>query len=473
MTQLHIDLKARAPINAAWAFGGSVSHAPLLLRKDVRRHLQLCRDELGFQHVRCDGMLSDAMGVFRLDGSCDFTAVERALDGLMEAGVMPFLRLTDPTATDDARWYERVKALATMIDERYGCDAREWHFEVPAAGGVEAGEDYLRRYDSAVRAIKEVHAEFRVGGPGVGGAEALDAFLAHVAKGHFATPSTEEPHAASAAARCDFITVDAGQNGPAGPNGGEAGARRAASSELREHLAAVRRKVTDALGENVPLICGGWDRVAGTARDACGHAAYVAEMAAAVSESAQGSLYGTASDIGDGSEAGPFRFEAFHGGRGLLTVNEIRKAAFHAFRLLGEHRGYHCERLVTTWTDPVEGVGCLASVEEYTLRLLCWYHRDTPASATEAPTTFIIEGLPQSVHMAQVEVIRPGAGSAYEAWTELGRPQFVNLQALDALEAASRPGMAEVDFREYPPRLQPGMVVQFTIPLPFEETWAD
>ena len=33
--------------------------------------------------------------------------------------------------------------------------------------------------------------------------------------------------------------------------------------------------------------------------------------------------------------------------------------------------------------------------------------------------------------------------------------------------------VAEVDFREYPTRLEPGMVMQLTIPLPYDEpAWA-
>ena len=60
-----------------------------------------------------------------------------------------------------------------------------------------------------------------------------------------------------------------------------------------------------------------------------------------------------------------------------------------------------------------------------------------------------------------------------ETWLKAGRPPFVNRELLDALEDASHPAVAEVDFREYPPRLEPGMVMQLTIPLPYDEpAWA-
>jgi hypothetical protein len=100
------------------------------------------------------------------------------------------------------------------------------------------------------------------------------------------------------------------------------------------------------------------------------------------------------------------------------------------------------------------------------LRLLFCLAREPGAAG---PVRFTIEGVPATVSDAHVEVIRPGAGSAFEAWNQLGKPQFVNREVLDSLELASLPAQANVNFREYPPRLEPGMVMQLTINLPFDE----
>src|SRR5947209_19015706 len=139
MTQLHLDLRApTSRLDAVWSFGGRAGPAHLLLRKEVRRHLLMCRDELGFRHVRCEGILGPEMAGVRGDGSPDFDKVESVLDWMMENGLVPFLSLPYPPAANTPAgatgsklpWHEQVGALAAHVDGRYGCDAREWYFEV-------------------------------------------------------------------------------------------------------------------------------------------------------------------------------------------------------------------------------------------------------------------------------------------------------------------------------------------------------
>lgn len=446
MTQLLIDLTAPTHTHdAVWAFGGSVCHAPMLLRKDLRRHLMMCRDELGFRHVAIRGMLGDDMDVIGPDGSFSFDSIEPALDWLLESGLVPFLRLVQPANDAPAanRWRELVAALATHVDGRYGCDAREWYFEIvqPArdvSSSAAPAEDFAA-FDAIVRSIKGVHPEYRVGWHAPPGEDSLDRFMAHVA-----TP----PEGESAAPRqCDFLTIDGSTD-----------------------AAALRQKVSAAWGQATPLFVLGWDGDnAGKspfAHDDCNRAALVARRAVELSKVCQGVITRNISDIDASPKLGPAGREPFHDGRGLITVNDVRKSAFHALRLLHEHGGYHGQGLDSRWTDAPAGLGCLATRSESTLRLLFWLNREAGAAG---PARFTIDGIPESVTDAQVEVIRPGAGSAFEAWTQLGKPQFVNREVLDALELASLPAQANVNFRAYPPRLEPGMVMQLTMNLPFDE----
>lgn len=469
MTELHLELATPAEsLSPVSPLGATACRASLLLRKDVQRHLLMARDELGFHAVRVYGLLADDMGFAQPDGSFDFTKVERALDMLLENGLVPFVELTGLTRMlmpegggdgwrvgppkDWGKWEELVRAFAQALDGRYGCDVEMWHFEVghePDVLWTGTQDEFFRLYDLAAAAIKGVHASYRVGGPGTSNPEWLGAFTQHLMK----PPEQEQSYSG----RCDFISA---RSGPA------------------DSMASVREKVTAALGADIPVIyiAGSGGAAAGSASDdECGRAAAVCRMMAdvgvAVAGISPGMMYQNLSDISD--ERG-WQYEPFHGGRGLVTVNDIRKSAFHAFRLLHQHVGYHSSRLRVHWTEPLEGLGCIATRNEDTLRLLLWYHRPPDASAAAPARTakFTIEGLPESVRRGQVEVIRPEAGSAYETWVESGRPTFVNRDVLDALESASHPASAEVDFRQYPPRLEPGMVMQLLINLPWEENRA-
>src|SRR3954447_7788439 len=104
MTQLHLELSHRTQIDPVWSFGGAVGLAGLLLRKDVRRQVQICRDELGLRHLRLTGLLSDDMAGPRADGSLDFAKAESVIDALMEDSYLPFISLAAPPSASE-RWY--------------------------------------------------------------------------------------------------------------------------------------------------------------------------------------------------------------------------------------------------------------------------------------------------------------------------------------------------------------------------------
>jgi beta-xylosidase len=250
--------------------------------------------------------------------------------------------------------------------------------------------------------------------------------------------------------RCDFVTF----------NGLPPAGAAVDAKELIDHATALRQKVTTALGETVPLILSAWS-VAGvghpTAHDRCAAGAAVAAAMAPLAEVVNGAIYGAMTDVDD--EAAP-RFEPFHGGRGLVTVNDVRKASFNVLKLLNEHIGY---RVNWNWIEPADGLTAFVSKDyHHVVRILASYDR----WGATGPAKFEIQGLPTSVQWGQVQVIRPGAGSALESWVEQGQPPFVNRGVLDDLEAGSHPATTEVNFIDYPPRLEPGMTLQLTIPIP-------
>lgn len=460
MTQLHLDLQnSHTYLNNPWAFGVNVGRAALLLRKDVQRQLLIGRDELGFRHVRFEGG-ANGRGA---DGSYGFTGLERVLDWLMENGFAPYLVLPGPpgAAAGDGSpaagdWVDGVSGLAAFVDGRYGCDAQEWHFEVwpaPDDPARWAGDQaaYFRLYDLAARAVKSVNGQLKVGGPGAADPGWVEAFVDHVAQPSEAFGLDVQ--------RCDFVTV-----------GGLPSAGPADAAGLVEHLKAVRSRVTTALGETTPVLLASWSaagREPGPAHDACAAGASVAAAMAPLADVVNGALYAVMSDIDAGDEAATRRFEPFHGGPGLLTVNDVRKPSFNVLKLLNEHLGY---KLDGRWEEPTDGLTALVSRDyHHVVRILAAYHRP----GATGPARFTIEGLPDSVRYGQVQVIRPSAGSPLEAWAEQGSPPFVNRNVLDDLEAASHPATTEVNFREYPPRLEPGMTLQLTIPMPDDAGYTD
>ena len=398
MTVLRLDLAAPTrPHSAIWSFGGGVESPALLLRQDVRRHVLMCRDECGLRHVAIDDVLGEASAA---RPAFDPDRIESNLDWLLENGITPFLHLIPSAGWDAGQSRAALVALITHIDGRYGCDAREWFFELGRADGDR------EPFEASAAAMKQIHPEYRAGV-------------------RLAGPAAELPH-------CDFVTAD-----------GEA--------DIQASRAAAG---------NLPVIVIGDKNV--SSGDSCGRAALAAQTVSRWAESCAGIIWQDMTDID--SAALHQATLPFHAGRGLITVNDIRKPAFHLLRLMNEHGGYHGEQLQSQWTDAPPGLGCIATRSETTLRLLAWLSPDAAG-----PARFQLEGLPESVTMGHVEVIRPLAGSAVEEWVRLEKPTFVNRHILEMLELSSLPAQADVDFREYPPRLEPGMVMQLTIDLPYSD----
>jgi xylan 1,4-beta-xylosidase len=174
--------------------------------------LRLARTELGVTHVRAHAILHDDNQVVTLGGDgqpeYDFSRVEALYDQLLELGLRPVVELSfmpaalarDPRRTvfayrgiispprDWQQWYDLVRALAQRLVERYGADeVADWPFEVwnePNLAVFWSGTqgEYLRLYDEAARAVKDVLPRLRVGGPATAAAEWVEVLAEHAAR---------------------------------------------------------------------------------------------------------------------------------------------------------------------------------------------------------------------------------------------------------------------------------------------------
>ncbi|HMN59077.1 MAG TPA: hypothetical protein PJ988_01860, partial [Anaerolinea sp.] len=202
MIQFLVDsTQAGTPFNHYWEQCVGSCHAVMGLRADWRAQLEKSHRELGFQYVRFHGLLDDVMSVcvresdpFHPDAETrlryNFFNIDSIFDFLLSIGMKPFIELGFmPTAlasgdttcfyykanvtppADYSAWEALIRALTQHLVDRYGLEeVRSWFFEVwnePNLFFFWAGSqaDYFRLYEHAARAIKNVDAGLRVGGP--------------------------------------------------------------------------------------------------------------------------------------------------------------------------------------------------------------------------------------------------------------------------------------------------------------------
>jgi xylan 1,4-beta-xylosidase len=171
--------------------------------------LQIAKDDLRADRVRAHAILHDDNKVVTRadDGSLgyDFTIVDALYDQILAIGIRPVVELSfmpaaiardaDETVfayrgiisppADWAEWRAVVRELADHLVARYGIDeVRTWGFEVWNEPNLEvfwtgSRDDYLRLYDEAAAAVKDVDERLLVGGPSTAAGEWIEALTAH------------------------------------------------------------------------------------------------------------------------------------------------------------------------------------------------------------------------------------------------------------------------------------------------------
>ena len=213
------------------------------------------------------------------------------------------------------------------MQERYGdAEVRTWYFEVwnePNLDGFWAGtqQQYFDLYAATARAIKSVSPDYKVGGPATAGCGWVPEFI------HFCDTNH---------APVDFISthtygVESGYLDETGTHG--TALSRNPNSILGD-VKRVRQEIAESAMPKLELHFTEWSASytpADPIHDSYHSAAYILDKLKKCGDAAQSMSYWTFTDIFE--ESGP-RWEAFHGGFGLINYEDINKPAFYAYQFL-------------------------------------------------------------------------------------------------------------------------------------------
>ena len=204
----------------------------LALQKQYFEQLKLVQEKIGFEHIRGHGLFHDDMAIYhefqpgvpefgpdagkgwdenKVQVEYNWTYLDMVMDSYRELKLKPFIELgfmpkqlasgdntvfywkghTTPPKNYE-RWANLIKATLSHLMDRYGKDeVVTWPVEVwnepnlPGFWKDADMEEYFKLYDVSSRAVKEVDARFKVGGPAVcGGTDQkwIKAFLEFVRK---------------------------------------------------------------------------------------------------------------------------------------------------------------------------------------------------------------------------------------------------------------------------------------------------
>lgn len=451
------------PLPTAWRRCVGTGRMNLALRADYQESLARLQREIGFDHLRGHGLLSDDMGVVResvVEGRRHrrhaFLHVDQVHDRLLALGIRPFVELGfmpsalasgDQTVfwwrgnvtppRDMAEWVALVTDLVRHLVDRYGLEeARRWPFEVWNEPNLDIfwehadQQAYFRLYEATARAVKDVDASLQVGGPALSPGPTVDDWWAPFAE--YVT-RREVP--------IDFVSRHAySAHEPQEVPFGCYQALRA-PSDLLDQFGEARRSLAGTALADLPVHITEFNtsyRPDNPVHDTAYNAAYLAPVLAGGGDLVDSFAYWTFCDVFEELDL-PTSF--FHGGFGLLTHRQVAKPTFHLYAFMARMADQVLARgedhlvctdgagrvTVLAW-QPVGGTGDDGAAERHEVHLSVPVPgRGGPGEGTSA---FILR-----------ERVNESDGNAFAAWRELGRPMSPTQRELDVLRACERPAV--------------------------------
>lgn len=458
----------RDPLRHPWSKCISVGRAYELLRADLQDHLRFLKRELGFTHIRFHASFHDDVNVVQraADGTLTYrwTQLDHIYDFLVETGFEPVVEInpmpkalasgektmfwygmnvTPPASYDE--WEAFIRAWVTHITERYGADrVRRWYFEVwnepDLHGSFWTGtmEEYYRLYASCARVLKSFDPKLRVGGPAT--AAAIDQVLP------FAKWCRENN------VPVDFLSYHNYPQNEVGAYPSAAESSHRPGMYFVDRVRETKRRLQDEGFGTLPLFMTEWNT---QAQNPDWKAKWVGNehvndlfSGAAVCHLAHGcdaalDMMGfwVASDVFEegGPQLEPYgsRYQYY----GMLTVDGLPKASYHAFSFLGRLRG---PRYALTLPDhSPETHGAVVTDELSATRALVWNCAFPTGDARSWDLSLSLPVPPPLSGYNEIRLttatVRAGQGSAWEFWKAMGAPATLTRTEQQALAARSTP----------------------------------
>lgn len=440
------------------------------LRADWQQQLAMIKNDCDFQFIRMHGLLTDDMGVYREDengnSQYNYQYIDKLYDAILSIGMKPFVELgfmpqalasgnktvfwwkgniTPPKNYE--KWKNLIQNLTQHFTKRYGEEeVKTWYFEVWNEPNLKDGfwsgtmDEYFKLYKNAVEGIKNVNADYKVGGPATAGAAWVPEMIQYCTKNDVPV---------------DFISthsygVEQGYLDETGTSGTILSKNEwsVSGDVLRS-----RKQISESKKPGLELHYTEWSSSytpSDPIHDSYHEAAFILQKLKQVGDTAQSMSYWTFTDIFE--EAGP-RFTPFHGGFGLLNYQGIKKPAYFAYEFLN--------KLGRTELQNSDTSSWATKSDNGDFQVLFWNYTNTHPGKEELNQTYYIKDLPakpkgsisvkidkvpQGKYAVKLYKVGYEANDAFDMYLAMGKPNQLTKAQVETLkeEASGRPSKIEI-----------------------------
>ena len=288
-------------------------------------------------------------------------------------------------------------------------------------------DDYFDLYDASARAIKDVCADYKVGGPATASAMWVGVLIGHCHEMNVPI---------------DFVTTHLYPIDEYCRYKKREGSPYEEGMFYIDTVKGVKETVASSPYPNLPIF---WTEFNSLSADSEGKVTFLTNTAldrlygascvirnmTATKSACDMVSYWVVSDI---FEEHKMTHKTFSGTYGLVNINGIKKATYNAFKLMKKLRGKEIDLEITC----PKGCGAVASFEAGVYRFLLW-NNHMPEVASQPDWTDEIEllGMPGGDYNIRKALITEGHGSPYEEWLKMGRPSPLSPFEDEILRASS------------------------------------
>lgn len=432
-----------------WSYCVGTGRLGLALQKEYMDTLAYVKKAIDFKYIRGHGLLCDDIGIYREDTVGDevrpfynFTYIDRIFDSFLEIGIKPFVELgfmpkklasdeqtvfywqgnvTPPKDYD--KWAALIKAVVEHFIDRYGLEeVLTWPFEIwnePNLSGFWKDADqaeYFKLYKITATAVKEVNKDIKVGGPAIcGGADHwIEDFLNFCHKEN---------------APVDFVSRHAYTTKEAQRTPHLVYQELMPNTTMLGEFKNVREMINNSPFPSLPFHITEYNtsyNPRNPVHDTSLNAAYLARILSEGGDYVDSFSYWTFSDVFEEEDVPRAQF---HGGFGLVALNNIPKPTFHMFSFfsaMGEERLYRDDNLLVTRRKD----GSIAAI--------VWNEVMEKGEGFEKEYEIEIPAAFKDVFVKK-QTINEEYGNPWKAWKQLGRPRFPSKAMIETLREVAKP----------------------------------
>jgi xylan 1,4-beta-xylosidase len=450
---IQVDVRAKGePFPHFWEQMFGSGRAILSLRESYRNDLREVKAATDFKYIRFHAIFHDEVGVYDEDAAgkpiYNFSYIDQIYDGLLQAGVRPFVELSfmpkklaaendiqafwyKPIVSppkDYNKWGELVGQFAKHLVDRYGIDeVAQWYFEVwnepnlDFWAGIPKEQTYYQLYDAAARELKRVSPRLRVGGPATAQAAWVDRFVQHAAQENVPV---------------DFVSTHVyGNDSAADVFGTQEQIPR--TQMVCRAVRKVHDQISASVRPNLPLIWSEFNASYMNETDVT-DSIYMGPWMADTIRQCDGLVdmmsYWTFSDVFE--EQGVVK-RPFYGGYGLIAEDGLPKPAFNAFKLL--------HRLGDT-RIPVKGDDVLATRRLDGSMVIAVWNLSAPGGNGESKDVVLQLNSSAGRQRALVYRLDADHGSLMKAYAAMGSPANPTRAQIQSLREAAQLSAPESRF---------------------------